>query len=186
MDIKKLLNQGIVQIETIRILIRNFKTDDWQDALEYCSDPVVMKYIPMGVLNEKQVKEFVSEKPSEETECYAIELKSSKKVIGQIIYHPWFMKYTYEIGWVIHPAYQKQGYATEATKAIFSYGFLEQKLHRIIATCQPENISSWKVAEKTGMRQEGFFRKSIYKDEDTWWDEYFYAILDTDWSDSKK
>ncbi|AEN89876.1 Acetyltransferase, GNAT family [Priestia megaterium WSH-002] len=33
------------------------------------------------------------------------------------------------------------------------------KLHRIIATCQPENTSSYRVMEKIGMRREGYFKK---------------------------
>ncbi|MDD4663520.1 MAG: GNAT family N-acetyltransferase [Caldisericia bacterium] len=169
-------------IETVRLVIRPFQADDWANALEYLTDPVVMHYIPLGVMDKNQVIDFVSEEPNEKSECFAIELKSDKKVIGQVIYHPWFAKDTFEIGWIIHPGYQKKGYATEASKAVIRYGFIEQKLHRIIATCQPDNPSSWKVAEKIGMHREGFFRQSIYTEHGIWWDEYFYAILVNDWS----
>jgi hypothetical protein len=31
------------------------------------------------------------------------------------------------------------------------------------------------------MRREGHFQKCIYRDETTWWDEYFYAILEEEW-----
>jgi [ribosomal protein S5]-alanine N-acetyltransferase len=172
-------------IETQRLLIRPFKASDWKDAVEYCTDPIVMKYIPIGLMNEQKVKEFVSEEPNDETECYAIELKSNNKVIGQIIYHPWFEKLTYEIGWIINPAFQNQGFASEAAKAVIEYGFQEQKLHRIICTCQPDNPASWKVAEKIGMRREGIFQKSIYKENGIWWDEYFYAILENEWNTNK-
>jgi len=168
-------------IETDRLLIRNFKPEDWQDVFAYCSDSLVMHYIPMGVMNEEEVKEFVAEEPNEETECYAIEEKASNKVIGQLIYHPWFMKHTYEIGWIIHPSFQSMGFASEAAKAVLDYGFQIRKLHRIIATCQPDNPASWKVAEKIGMRREGFFQQCIYKEDGTWWDEYFYAILESEW-----
>jgi ribosomal-protein-alanine N-acetyltransferase len=47
-----------------------------------------------------------------------------------------------------------KGYATEAAEALIDYGFKALKLHRIIATCQPENIPSWYVAEKLGMTRE--------------------------------
>jgi len=55
----------------------------------------------------------------------------------------------------------------------------------IIATCQPENEASWKLAEKAGMRREGFFRKCIYKEDGIWWDEYFYAILENEWKENR-
>ena len=31
------------------------------------------------------------------------------------------------------------------------------------------------------MKREGHFRKCIYRGENNWWDEYFYAILDEEW-----
>ena len=55
------------------------------------------------------------------------------------------------------------------------YGFETLRLHRVIATCQPENPASWRVMEKLGMRREGHFRKGHVLHADTWWDEYFYA-----------
>jgi len=54
------------------------------------------------------------------------------------------------------------------------------KLHRIIATCQPENTSSYRVMEKIGMRREGYFKKCIPTEKE-WWDEYYYAILKEEW-----
>ena len=53
--------------------------------------------------------------------------------------------------------------------------------HRVIATCQPENPASYRVMEKIGMHREGHFRKFIYRGENLWWDELFYAILDEEW-----
>ncbi|MCK5848032.1 MAG: GNAT family N-acetyltransferase [Caldisericia bacterium] len=166
-----------MHIETKRLLIRNFQEKDWKDIVSYCSDAKTMFYIPMGVLNVQEVKEFTSSNPEEETECYAIENKLFQRVIGQIIYHQWCMERTWEIGWIINPKFQNKGYASEAAKAILNFGFTIQKLHRIIATCQPENLSSWKVAEKIGMRREGYSKKCIYKKNNAWWDEYFYAVL---------
>lgn len=173
-----------MHIETSRLMIRPFQPSDWEDVLEYSSNPAVMHFIPIGVLDEKAVKEIVSEELSDETECYAIELKSNHQVIGHIIYHPWFMKHTYEIGWIINPCYQNLGYATEATRAIFAFGFNEQKLHRIIATCQPDNPASLRVAEKIGMRREGFFKQCIFIEDGVWWDEYLYAILENEWREN--
>ena len=62
-------------------------------------------------------------------------------------------------------------------QATLKYGFKEMKLHRIIATCQPQNTPSYRVMEKIGMRREGYFRKCIPHGNE-WWDEYYYAILE--------
>ena len=65
-------------------------------------------------------------------------------------------------------------------RAVKLTGFETLGLHRVIATCQPENTASWRVMEKLGMRREAHFRKGHYRGA-TWWDEYFYALLAKEW-----
>jgi len=36
--------------------------------------------------------------------------------------------------------------------------------------------------EKLGMRREAHFRQCIHRDDGSWWDEYFYAMLDEEWT----
>lgn len=81
---------------------------------------------------------------------------------------------------MFNPEYYNKGYASEAASAILKYGFEDLKLHRIVATCQPENIPSYRVMEKIGMRREGYFKKCIPYGEQ-WWDEYCYVILEEEW-----
>jgi len=148
------------------------------------SDKTVMHYMPEGVLNENQVQHFITENSNEQAKHFAIVLREQQRVIGHLVFHKYFGDHTYEIGWVMNPAYHNHGYASEAAQALLDYGFTKMKLHRIIATCQPENIASYRVMEKIGMRQEGFFKKCIPHGE-TWWDEYYYAILEEEWNDLK-
>ncbi len=82
---------------------------------------------------------------------------------------------------MLHRDHHGQGYATEAARALLGYGFEELDLHRIIATCQPENPASYRVMEKLGMRREGHFRQCIDRGQGVWWDEYFYALLKDEW-----
>lgn len=167
-------------IKTNRLLIREFEVQDWQAVYEYTSNPTVMKYIPEGVFNEAQAKKFVSENSGEQAKYFPIILLSENIVIGHIVFHQYFGDHTYEIGWVLNPNYFNNGYASEAAKAVLDYGFKEKKLHRIIASCQPENIPSYKVMEKIGMRREGYFKKCIPHNDD-WWDEYYYSVLEEEW-----
>lgn len=170
-------------IETQRLIIRRFEPRDWEEIYRYTSMPDVMKYIPEGTFTEDQAKEFVGENAGEQPTAYAVVRKQEQDVIGHIIFHPWYAERTYEIGWVFHPGYHSRGYATEAARALMAHGFEALGLHRIIATCQPENIASFKVMEKLGMRREGHFLQCIYRGNDTWWSEYFYAMLQVEWAD---
>lgn len=169
-----------MKIETNRLLIRNFKEDDWQAVYDYTSDSHVMKYIPEGVFNEDMAKKFVSDNSGEQAKYFPVTLIEENLIIGHIVFHQYFGDHTYEIGWVFNPKYYNKGYASEAAKAVLHYGFKEMNLHRIIATCQPENIASYRVMEKIGMRREGYFKKCI-PNGDEWWDEYYYAVLGEEW-----
>lgn len=173
-----------MNITTPRLLIRTFEAQDWQAVYSYMSDKTVMHYMPEGVLNEDQVQNFITENSNEQAKHFAIVLREQQRVIGHLVFHKYFGDHTYEIGWVMNPAYHYHGYASEAAQALLDHGFNKMKLHRIIATCQPENIASYRVMEKIGMRQEGFFKKCIPHGE-TWWDEYYYAILEEEWNDLK-
>lgn len=73
-----------------------------------------------------------------------------------------FGDHTYESGWVLNPVYYNHGYASEAAHALLNYGFTKMKLHRIIATCQLENVASYRVMESIGMRQEGFLKNAYH------------------------
>ncbi|WP_036128064.1 MULTISPECIES: GNAT family N-acetyltransferase [Lysinibacillus] len=169
-----------MNITTQRLLIRKFEAQDWQAVYSYMSDETVMHYMPEGVLTEEQVQKFITENSADQAKHFAITLRDQPEVIGHLVFHRCFGEHTYEIGWVLNPAYQQHGYASEAAQALLDYGFSKLKLHRIIATCQPENIASYRVMEKIGMRREGFFKKCIPHG-DNWWDEYYYAILQEEW-----
>ena len=168
-------------IESQRLQIRLFRENDWPAVAAYTALPSVMEYM-QGVQTTDQTRAFVTQNATgTAVTAYALVLKAEATLIGHMVFHPWFAPRTYEIGWVLHPDYHRQGYASEAAAALLRYGFAEMKLHRIIATCQPENPASYGVMEKIGMRREGHFQQCIYQGDDHWWDEYFYAMLAREW-----
>lgn len=168
-------------VRTDRLIIRNFEQKDLPAVLEYTSKKGVMKYIPEGVFDEEAAKVFINKNIGEQAQNFPVLLETHGQLIGHIVFHPYFGEHTYEIGWVFNPIFHNQGYASEAALAMLKYGFEKMNLHRIIATCQPENVPSYRVMEKIGMRREGFFKKCI-PNENGWWDEYYYAILQEEWN----
>ena len=167
-------------IETERLRIRQVTADDWQAIHAYTSDPGVMTYLPEDAMSEEETRRFVATSMTEEAQAYAVLLRTEDRLIGHVTFHLWFAPRIYEIGWVFHPRYHGQGYATEAAATLLRYGFETLGVHRVVATCQPENTPSWRVMEKLGMLREAHFRKCMYRD-GTWWDEYLYAILEDEW-----
>lgn len=166
---------------TERLTIRKFEITDWKAVFEYTSDPFVMKYIPEEVFTEEDARTFVFKNIGEHAEKFPVILTEENILIGHMVFHKYFGNHTFEIGWVFNPKYYNKGYATEAANALLKHGFETLKVHRIIATCQPENPPSYRIMEKIGMRREGYFKKCIPHG-DEWWDEYYYAMLREEWN----
>ena len=86
-----------------------------------------------------------------------------------------------EIWYLVEPESWGKGIATEAVTHLLDYGFGELGLHRIWATCLPENPASARVLEKVGMRKEGFLVKNL-KIHGTWKSSFLYAKLAEEWN----
>jgi len=165
------------EVETSRLRLRPIAAGEWPAIFAYMSDPRVTVFLPEGTLDENASRAFAQKHAGEEGAAVAVVEKASGKLIGHMPFHEWFAPQTYEIGWVLGRAAQRKGYTTEAARALLAQAFGPLKAHRVIATCQPENMASWRVAEKLGLRREAHFRSCLYRSPGIWWDEYFYALL---------
>jgi RimJ/RimL family protein N-acetyltransferase len=56
--------------------------------------------------------------------------------------------------WAVSPAHQRQGYATEAARAMVDYAFQQLRLRRVVATTEYDNLASIGVMRRLGMRIE--------------------------------
>jgi len=57
-----------------------------------------------------------------------------------------------EIAYHFLPSAWGKGYATEAATAILAFGFENLRLKEIIGLAYQDNVASWRVLEKAGMR----------------------------------
>ncbi len=64
-----------------------------------------------------------------------------------------------ELGFVIFPDSQGQGYALEMIRAIIDWSFRQPGVFRVQAVCDAENIASARVMEKAGMHEEALLKK---------------------------
>lgn len=85
-----------------------------------------------------------------------------------------------EIWYLLDPAVWGRGLASEAVAELLRTGFEEFGLHRIWATCCPENAASIRVLEKAGLRREGYLVRNE-RIQGEWRDTWLYAILEEEW-----
>jgi [ribosomal protein S5]-alanine N-acetyltransferase len=85
-----------------------------------------------------------------------------------------------ELWYLLDPAAWGRGLAAEAAHALVEYAFRQLALHRVWASCLPENPASGRVLEKLGFRREGLLRQNL-RIHGQWRDSYLYAILAAEW-----
>jgi ribosomal-protein-alanine N-acetyltransferase len=173
-------------INTSRLLIRRFQEYDYQSLFEYLSNPSIYRFEPGEPISLEKAKELTSER-AQGNDFWAVILKGDQKMVGHLYFKQIQPKefQTWELGYIFHPDFHNRGYATESASGLVHYGFKHFGIHRVIARCNPENVASWKVLEKIGMRKEGFFRKNVFFQTATdgsplWVDSFEFAILKED------
>jgi RimJ/RimL family protein N-acetyltransferase len=176
-----------VEIETPRLLLRQFKKTDWKEVHEYAADPEVARYMEWGPNTVDDTVAFVEmtlhhqkEKPRRFFD-FAVTLKDSGKLIGACGFrlHP-ALEEQADVGYVFNKKYWRQGYGAEACGAVLDLGFSKFNLHRMFATCDGNNVGSAGVMRKCGMRQEGHFVQDK-KIKGIWRDTLLFAILRNEW-----
>ena len=168
-----------MRIETKNLIVRNFELSDKEDLCEYMLQRVNAEFEAYPDFTEEKAEAEIKYRYRSD-EFFAIELKESHKVIGNIYLGKREFN-SKELGYVLNKDYQGKGYGSEASKAVIKYAF-SNGIHRIYAECAPQNIASWKVMEKIGMKREAHFKNNIFfhvdaKGKPIYWDTYVYALL---------
>lgn len=152
-------------IETERLILRPFLESDATDVLEYLREPTVNCFSSMKLNSLEEAKAKMKNQVSETEYYFAIVLKETGKVIGEIDAYPERGEPhdtnspldTFSPCWMMNADYQGKGYAYEAAHAFFDYLFREKGARRIYAYTEDYNLSSQHLCEKLGMRREGLF-----------------------------
>ena len=169
-----------MNIETERLVLRDFIIGDLDDLHEILGDAEVMENTEPPYDREKTesfLRSFCVER--EPKGAFAVVLKETGRVIGYILFKTIDEPEIFEIGWIFDKAYWRQGYAFEICSRLISYGFNDMKLHKICAEAI-DGIKSVSLMKKLNMKFEGKQRKHTKSNDGKWRDLYWYAILDED------
>ncbi|MDX8291036.1 GNAT family protein [Metabacillus indicus] len=172
-----------------QIFLREMRQEDWLGVHQYASQERSCAFQPWGPNSEEETKAFVrqviedSVKDNRTRYVFAIVSIGDKKMIGagELNVSDWENR-AGEISYIVNPDYWGQGVATEAANLLIKLGLKEFRLHRIYATCDPENTGSFRVLEKAGMKKEGKIRDHL-KLKDGWRDSLLYSVLEHEWAE---
>lgn len=172
-----------MQLESTRLIIREFEEGDFASVHAYAADPNVTEFTMWGPNTEEDTVNYLVEirrmKEQDPRDSYelALELKDSGRLIGGVGLHR--LKTNAELGYCLNSAYWGQGYASEAALAMCRFGFKELGVNRIYATCRPGNIGSAHVMRNIGMKQEGHLRQHLWF-KGNFHDSYLFSVLRED------
>lgn len=175
-----------MQIATARLLLRDVIQRDLSALHELDTDPEVIRYLTYspGTLEESQrdlAGHLEEQKASPRTSYYlAVSLQEEDRLIGWCALDIMSLKHREgKLGYALDAHFWGQGYSTEAAQALLAFGWTQLHLHRIFATCYPENQASERVLQKIGMQKEGHLRKLKWR-RGQWRDSLLYAVLEPD------
>jgi ribosomal-protein-alanine N-acetyltransferase len=164
-------------IETERLRLRPWRTADRDAFRPIATDPEVMRYITGGKpWADEQIDEFIQRqivglerngfclwrllrKPNR---AEASLPSQGERLIGFCGLQPWRDRPgldigyhgVIEIGWWLARDCWRQGFATEAARAVLEFGFEQAALEKIIAVTHRDNKPSQRVAGRIGLEFE--------------------------------
>jgi len=157
-------------IETERLVLRPFRLEDAEDVFAYLQEPAVNCFACMKLSSLEDARNEMISRVNETEYYFAITLKDSGKVIGEIEAYPETAKPdaeeddirdTFSPCWMLNKEFQGKGYAYEAAYAFFAYLFRNKNARRIYAYTEDYNLPSQRLCEKLGMRREGVFLEFV-------------------------
>ncbi len=156
----------MTSFETPRLVIRNFKPEDWRllkeliiwfNASEYAA------YDHPWPASDRKIKELCR-RFAANGGYFAVLIKSTHDFIGYISLVQTETPGVYNLGYCVNAAFHGQGYATESCRAALRYAFEKLGASKIISGTASENIPSCALLHKLGFKMTGSAVFSFHRD----------------------
>lgn len=146
-----------MELHTLRLTLRPADTTYLHTTHAYAGDlenTRFMMFLPYATLEEtaQMLRSAEDEWGKALPERYEFVILLEGKHIGGITLYMQEDRSQAELGWVLHKAYWRRGYVTEAARALIDFAREQLNVRRIFACCDSENVASYKTMEKLGMR----------------------------------
>lgn len=148
-----------VILETERLRLRWLREDDFDEYAKMCRDEQVMRFLGGTLTTDieiwRQMASIMGHWYFRGYGIWAVEEKSSGKLVGRIGCLEPIGWPAFEVGWTLARDCWGKGYATEGARRALDYAFNELNRQHVISLIAPENIASIRVADRLGEKVEG-------------------------------
>ena len=172
-----------MNIETKRLIIRDFNENDVNALYRIKTDEQVLKFAPdfleveldpADTINHiHHFNQLENDGEIDTWRCYAIEHKQTREVMGCLCFCKEDMLFEYELGWMMIGDYTKNGYSSEAAEAFAEWFCEKYGVDYLIAVMDVDNPASFRSAEKAGFKL--FEKRTVYDySYNRYGDDYYY------------
>jgi len=149
----------MISLETDRLIIRNFILEDWQELQELVIQAQALEsaqYDDPRPTSREEVQAMTAQL-AEGDEFLAVCLKTTGVLIGLVAVNRREEQegQVHNLGYVFHPGYYRQGYATESCRAVMDYVFGQLAADGILARTHPANERSVALLTRLGLNRIG-------------------------------
>jgi RimJ/RimL family protein N-acetyltransferase len=183
-----------MSLETDRLILRQWKKNDFNSFAEMNSDAETMEYFPSTLTRKesdsmaKKCKALIDQNG---WGYWAVQLKSNAKFVGFVGLHRPNDHFPFspciEIGWRLLKCHWGKGYATEAATEVLNHSFNDLSIKEIISFTSSKNHRSKSVMKRIGMVNTGrnFNHPDLPKDH-ALSNQVLYKITQSQWLKFKK
>lgn len=178
-------------IETNRLVLRQWRDQDFPAFANLCDDEAVMEFFPKRLTRAESVamgQRLQSLIAQRGWGCWAVEVPGENPFIGFVGLHIPKPNLPFspcvEIGWRLAKAYWGRGYATEAAIASLGYAFTQLDLDQVVSFATLANSRSQAVMKKLGMHRAGTFSHPDLEPTDPLCKHVLYKISKSHWQAS--
>lgn len=172
-------------LRTERLLLREIRATDVDALFHLRTDRQVMDYIPRpratciedvhALIEQVLTAQIVGDGIS-----WAITLPHDEILIGTIGFYRLKQEHHRgEVGYALQSDHWRNGYMSEALRAVLHCGFEHYGFHSIEAVTDPRNLPSNALLERCGFVREGLFRQDHFWNGE-FLDSAVYSLLATD------
>jgi RimJ/RimL family protein N-acetyltransferase len=147
----------IIEIDTPRLRLRQWRVSDVLPFAAMNADPRVMEFFPelMRPAESRAVARRIRDLITERGwGLWAVEVRGGTRFIGFVGLHVPAPELPctpcVEIGWRLAPAHWGRGYATEAARGVLEVGFARLGLDEIVSFTARQNLRSQAVMQRLG------------------------------------
>lgn len=177
--------EALPVFQTDRLVLRPARPADAEMLFPIFGDPVAMHYWDVPVRrdvqqSEQMLRSYLALGPAQQG-TWCLIFRGEIHPVGLVQYvRREACHRRAEVRYILARHHWRQGLMSEALGVMLHYCFDELALHRLEATCEPDNLRAAALLERLSFRREGLLRGRYFV-EPSYRDVFLFSLLSDEW-----